>query len=85
MAIQLTFAKPNHLRHLTFQVCDTGCGIPMMEQARLFQKYSASGQQKGTGLGLFLSQKLVGLMGGIQAPAHPLQHSSVNAAKKNVI
>eukprot|EP00668_Euglena_longa_P006359 GGOE01007576.1.p1 GENE.GGOE01007576.1~~GGOE01007576.1.p1 ORF type:complete len:894 (-),score=283.43 GGOE01007576.1:1605-4286(-) len=47
-----------------FQICDTGCGIPMMDQARLFQKYSAQGQQKGTGLGLFLSQKLVNLMGG---------------------
>ena len=48
------------------QVCDTGCGISIIDQAQVFEKYQSGAgcQQKGTGLGLYLSQKLVTLMGG---------------------
>lgn len=54
---------------LHFRVRDTGIGIPMDRQSRLFQSFSqidASTTRKygGTGLGLVISKLLVGLMGG---------------------
>jgi PAS domain S-box-containing protein len=54
---------------LRFAVADTGVGIAMADQARLFSPFeqanSASGRlNTGTGLGLSISQRLVGLMGG---------------------
>eukprot|EP00997_Jenningsia_sp_PLL12_P009647 NODE_664_length_1531_cov_82.951417_g544_i0.p1 GENE.NODE_664_length_1531_cov_82.951417_g544_i0~~NODE_664_length_1531_cov_82.951417_g544_i0.p1 ORF type:complete len:424 (-),score=135.51 NODE_664_length_1531_cov_82.951417_g544_i0:259-1509(-) len=54
---------------LQFQAGDTGCGVSEEGRARLFRKYAqlSRGQegQKGTGLGLYLSQELVRLMGGL--------------------
>ncbi|MBI4851378.1 MAG: response regulator [Acidobacteria bacterium] len=51
-----------------FEVEDTGFGIAKEELEKLFNSFSqtASGQQskEGTGLGLFISQNLVHLMGG---------------------
>lgn len=54
---------------LSFAVIDTGPGISVEEQARLFQPYSQlPGGEKsgvpGTGLGLSISSRLVGLLGG---------------------
>jgi len=54
---------------LHFTVWDTGTGISLEEQARLFQPYSqianvVAGRQEGTGLGLALTQKLAELHGG---------------------
>ncbi len=51
------------------RVEDTGMGIRPEDQARLFQAFEqlqSSGRthQQGTGLGLHLSQKLAGLLGG---------------------
>eukprot|EP00997_Jenningsia_sp_PLL12_P005926 NODE_246_length_2038_cov_132.742081_g212_i0.p1 GENE.NODE_246_length_2038_cov_132.742081_g212_i0~~NODE_246_length_2038_cov_132.742081_g212_i0.p1 ORF type:complete len:422 (+),score=91.84 NODE_246_length_2038_cov_132.742081_g212_i0:338-1603(+) len=61
--------------HIQFQVADTGCGISSDDMDRLFAQYSQleRGQcgQKGTGLGLFLSQALVQLMGGKIEVASP--------------
>ena len=50
-------------------VTDTGVGMKAEEQARLFQAFeqldtSNARKQEGTGLGLYLSQKLAGLLGG---------------------
>ena len=50
-------------------VVDTGVGMKAEEQARLFQAFeqldtSNARKQEGTGLGLYLSQKLAGLLGG---------------------
>ncbi|WP_242578081.1 GAF domain-containing sensor histidine kinase [Chroococcus sp. FPU101] len=54
---------------LTFLVIDTGIGITLADQEKLFQpfqqlKSSVSHKHKGTGLGLALSQKLAQLHGG---------------------
>jgi len=52
-----------------FSVTDTGVGITTEGQARLFRAFEQVGGvtarwQEGTGLGLYLSQKLAGLLGG---------------------
>ncbi len=53
----------------TFNVVDTGAGIRPEDLAKLFQAFerieTAGGRrQVGTGLGLHLSEKLAGLLGG---------------------
>lgn len=50
-------------------VKDTGIGLQQEQQARLFQAFeqvdnSSARKHEGTGLGLYLSQKLAGLLGG---------------------
>ena len=49
-----------------FAVEDSGPGIPIEKREKLFNKYqdSLDGLAQGTGIGLFLCRKLVGLMGG---------------------
>lgn len=56
-------------RTITFAVSDTGIGIPPQDQERIFEEFSqvAGPHQKsarGTGLGLPLSRRLAGLLGG---------------------
>jgi len=51
-----------------FVVSDTGCGIRLEDQAKLFQAFaqvdsSSNRRREGTGLGLHLSQKLAELLG----------------------
>ncbi len=53
-----------------FEVWDTGIGVPEAQRERIFNKFAQverpSGQERieGTGLGLTISKRLVGLMGG---------------------
>jgi signal transduction histidine kinase len=52
-----------------FRVTDTGIGVPLEKQDRLFKAFSQvdtgyTRQYGGTGLGLVISQKLVQAMGG---------------------
>jgi len=53
----------------TVAVSDTGCGIPLEEQERIFEKmFRASNARKmstnGTGLGLYLSREFIKKLGG---------------------
>ncbi|WP_051261704.1 PocR ligand-binding domain-containing protein [Desulfovibrio inopinatus] len=51
--------------HLNFEIEDTGPGISTDDVPRLFQKFEqGSSRKEGTGLGLYISQKLVEKMGG---------------------
>lgn len=52
-----------------FQISDTGLGIQAEDQARLFRAFervdtAGANRHEGTGLGLYLSQKLASLLGG---------------------
>lgn len=54
---------------IEFLVTDTGAGIKLEDQARLFQAFEQvnvpnARRQEGTGLGLYISQKLAVLLGG---------------------
>ncbi len=47
-------------RHLSIQIADTGTGIPRQAIARIFEPfYTTKKTGKGTGLGLFITKKLV--------------------------
>lgn len=55
--------------YLWFRVCDTGCGLDAAGRARIFSRFSQASPKTytkygGSGLGLFISQKLVALQGG---------------------
>ncbi|HEY6881232.1 MAG TPA: PAS domain S-box protein [Polyangiales bacterium] len=54
--------------YMRIDVEDTGLGIPMEHQAKLFQPFQRAGQERGpiqgTGIGLMISKRLLALMGG---------------------
>ena len=45
--------------HLHILIADNGRGIPEEQRAKLFQPFSTSNKEKGTGLGLWMSKTLV--------------------------
>lgn len=53
---------------LRISVADTGTGISKEEQKRIFRPFDRAGAEKrgidGVGIGLYISRKLIGLMGG---------------------
>jgi PAS domain S-box-containing protein len=61
--------SPCHLVTLSFQVRDTGIGIPKDQQERIFRAFeqedtSTTRRYGGTGLGLTIASRLAALMGG---------------------
>jgi signal transduction histidine kinase len=70
-------AEPADGERIRFQVADTGIGIPLADQERIFQDFAQvdSPMQRhvrGTGLGLPLSRKLAELLGGgVQLESRP--------------
>lgn len=55
--------------HLWFKVTDTGCGMNSVERAKIFTRFTQASPKTyntygGSGLGLFVSMKLVNLQGG---------------------
>jgi signal transduction histidine kinase len=70
---------PETSPQITFQVTDTGIGIPIGQQEQIFQPFSQGDESStrrhgGTGLGLALSQRFCQMMGGTialdSAPGH---------------
>ena len=54
---------------LLFRITDTGIGIPLSDQDKIFENFeqvnsSMNSGKNGTGLGLAISSKLIQLMGG---------------------
>jgi signal transduction histidine kinase len=67
--IALKQAESRSRRSVEISIADTGIGIREADQQRLFSQFSqvknvSAKQNEGTGLGLYLSQKLAGLLGG---------------------
>ena len=76
VVLRVSVARPsNAARILRFEVQDTGVGVAADAQQKIFQPFEQLGdsQQRigGTGLGLVISQQLVGLMGGKIEVASP--------------
>ncbi len=59
--IELGYAPDGE--HGRFQVTDTGTGIPLQDQQRVFEPYWR-GDTRGTGLGLFIARTIVEAHGG---------------------
>jgi signal transduction histidine kinase len=49
---------------LLLTVADSGFGIPLSDQARMFEKFERGTRRSGAGLGLSLVKSLIGLHGG---------------------
>lgn len=67
--VQFSPQKKGRGARLHFSVRDTGIGMSLQEQTRLFQSFSqldndVTRQYEGSGLGLAISKKLVNMMGG---------------------
>ncbi|MBX2989092.1 MAG: response regulator [Bdellovibrionaceae bacterium] len=64
-----SLGRSEHCCRMEFRVRDTGAGIPLAQQSRLFQPFSQADSSTtrfygGTGLGLVLSKKLAEALGG---------------------
>jgi signal transduction histidine kinase/DNA-binding NarL/FixJ family response regulator len=67
LRVGVTFERDAQVFRLRFAVEDTGIGIALEDQERIFEPFIQSREtqsQQGTGLGLTISQQYVGLWGG---------------------
>ncbi len=67
LRVTVLAGMPAGRARIQFEVIDTGIGIPVHQQARVFEAFSQEGEYNamgGTGLGLSISQRLVQGMGG---------------------
>lgn len=69
VALDVTADRRGSQLRVAFSVTDTGCGMSLEQQAKLFKPFSQvdsslSRRRQGSGLGLVISQQLVGSMGG---------------------
>jgi protein-histidine pros-kinase len=69
VSISIKMAHLGGTPHVAFRVADTGIGISLEDQGRLFEPFSqvrgrGIEEREGSGLGLHLSRKLAILMGG---------------------
>ncbi len=67
--VRVSASLVNEGRSVAFAVADTGIGIPAEEHDRIFEEFTqvdnpVQARVKGTGLGLPLCRKLIGLLGG---------------------
>ena len=70
--ISTSNTENNHAKkvNVSFEVCDTGVGVPIEEQSKIFEVFHQSPSlstymsNAGTGLGLSISRELTRLMGG---------------------
>lgn len=72
--------SPSEPGRVDIRVSDTGVGISAADQSRLFQQFEqlveGAARQRGSGLGLYLSQKLAQLMQGEVRCESRLRHGS---------
>jgi signal transduction histidine kinase len=64
---EITLAVDKQAAMMRLRVLDTGPGIPKVDCAKLFQRFSQGTSRKrnsGTGLGLYLSRQIVEAHGG---------------------
>jgi signal transduction histidine kinase len=62
-SIKLTYIADN--KYIHFSVTDTGCGIPIEDSERIFDRFEKLDKFKqGTGLGLNICRQIAGLLGG---------------------
>jgi signal transduction histidine kinase len=80
-SITLRAAPTGHASRVRVEVADTGIGIAVADLETIFDEFtqadqSATRQHGGTGLGLTISRKLIGLMGGELGVASELGRGS---------
>lgn len=66
---EITIVLEKNKDHIIYQVSDNGIGVPLKEQHRLFTKFfraknARNARPDGTGLGLFMAQKIITAQGG---------------------
>ena len=78
-ALELPHERTPRSRTVRFTVSDTGRGIPLAHQQKVFQEYSSVGVKRGSGMGLPLSKALVELMGGSLTVTSPYREEGTGA------
>ena len=60
----IQFALHTEKGHAVLTICDNGTGMDEETQSKLFTEFFSSKGRKGTGLGLFIANKIIGQHGG---------------------